>query len=146
MERDSVEREVFIKAPVERVWSFVSMPGWFIDDGSERAVTGDATNAVVELASKGKFHVKTVKKVADSYVAMRCVWTASSDDEEPDEHNSTLIEFTLAAEPGGTRLRVVESGFKNLGLSAEARRKQIEGNARGWTEALETARKRAESD
>jgi uncharacterized protein YndB with AHSA1/START domain len=46
--------------------------------------------------------------------------------------NSTLVEFTLSREGDGTRLRVVESGFRSLDLPEEERAKQAEGNVEGW--------------
>jgi uncharacterized protein YndB with AHSA1/START domain len=51
---------------------------------------------------------------------------------EPTDGNSTRVEFTLAAEGGGTRLRVVESGFELLDCSDEQRAKNLEGNTEGW--------------
>ena len=48
---------------------------------------------------------------------------------------TTLVEFQLEEVPGGTRLRVVESGFDGIPLArrAEALRK----NDAGWAEQLE---------
>ena len=46
--------------------------------------------------------------------------------------NSTVVEFTLAAEGDQTRLRVVESGFASLACSAEQRTENAAGNTRGW--------------
>ena len=53
--------------------------------------------------------------------------------DEPVEGNSTLVEFTLAPEDDGTRLRVVESGFDRLDGSDEQRREALDGNTEGWT-------------
>ena len=52
--------------------------------------------------------------------------------DEPVEGNSTLVEFTLAPEGDGTRLRVVESGFSSLATSAEQRARNHASNTRGW--------------
>jgi uncharacterized protein YndB with AHSA1/START domain len=46
--------------------------------------------------------------------------------------NSTVVEFTLAPEGDGTRLRVVESGFRALAVPADEAAKQAEGNVEGW--------------
>jgi uncharacterized protein YndB with AHSA1/START domain len=35
-------------------------------------------------------------------------------DQDPDRHNSTLVEFTLREQGGSTIVRVVESGFAEL--------------------------------
>ena len=31
---DTIEREIFIAAPAEKVWELVSVPGWWINDGA----------------------------------------------------------------------------------------------------------------
>jgi uncharacterized protein YndB with AHSA1/START domain len=46
--------------------------------------------------------------------------------------NSTLVEFSLTAEGEGTRLRVVESGFRQLEGSEEEKEKDAEGHRSGW--------------
>ena len=51
--------------------------------------------------------------------------------EEPVEGNSTLVEFTLAPEGDGTRLRVVESGFASLATSGGPARPQPREQHRG---------------
>ena len=40
---DRIEREIHVDAPIERVFALVSEPGWWIEDGPERAVTARAT-------------------------------------------------------------------------------------------------------
>ena len=51
--------------------------------------------------------------------------------------NSTLVEFTLVPDGKGTRLRVVESGFRDLDLSDEERAKYAAGNVEGWKQELD---------
>ena len=46
--------------------------------------------------------------------------------------NATLVEFTLQAEAGNTRLRVVESGFDKVDWTDEAKAKYLEENSNGW--------------
>ena len=62
----------------------------------------------------------------------------------PIERVWTLVEFTLAPEGGGTRLRVVESGFASLATSDEQRAKNHEGNTRGWQHETDELREYAE--
>ena len=57
-------------------------------------------------------------------------------DTEPAEGTSTRVEFTLEPEAGGTRLRVVETGFAALATSEEDARRNHEDNAGGWREVL----------
>ena len=56
--------------------------------------------------------------------------------DEPVEGNSTLVEFTLAPDGDGTRLRVVESGFAALATSEEQRAENHAGNTEGWAAEL----------
>ena len=46
----------------------------------------------------------------------------------------TLVEFTLEAAPGGTRLTIVESGFDRVPLSR--RSEAFRMNSDGWSEQL----------
>ena len=57
---------------------------------------------------------------------------ANAVDAEPVEGHSTLVEFSLTADEGGTRVRVVESGFASLDASEEERRRQVDDNTKGW--------------
>ncbi len=64
--------------------------------------------------------------------------------EEPVEGNSTLVEFTLAPEADGTRVRVVETGFASLATTDEQRAKNHESNTEGWGKELGELREYAE--
>ena len=55
---------------------------------------------------------------------------------EPDEGASTLVEFTLEPTDGGTRLRVVESGFAALDVPADEQERKAKGNGDGWDHEL----------
>jgi uncharacterized protein YndB with AHSA1/START domain len=54
------------------------------------------------------------------------------------------VEFTLTPEDGGTRLRVVESGFAALEGSDETRLGAWKDNTDGWAEVMDAFKKRAE--
>lgn len=141
MEADRIERDIFIAAPLQRVWSLVSEPGWWVEDGGPRSVQGEGSRVVVELA-RGKYPVLLERSEPQHYIAFR--WASAFPGEEPVEGKCTLVEFSLVGEAGGTRLRVVESGFATLAAPAEARQKEFEGNAHGWLEKLGHAKHRAE--
>lgn len=141
MEADRIERDVFIAAPLQRVWSLVSEPGWWVEDGGPRSVQGEGSRVVVELAI-GTYPVRLEHSEPRRYIAFR--WASAFPGEEPVEGKATLVEFTLTEEAGGTRLRVVESGFAKLAAPAEVQRKEFEGNAHGWLKELGHAKQRAE--
>jgi hypothetical protein len=55
-----------------------------------------------------------------------------------------LVEFTLEPAVDGTKLRVVESEFETLSLTAAEREEKISGNTQGWREELDELRVYAE--
>jgi hypothetical protein len=54
----------------------------------------------------------------------------------------TLVEFTLQAIPGGTRLRVVESGFDKL--PSGRRDEAFRSNEGGWSEQMKNIQQHVE--
>jgi uncharacterized protein YndB with AHSA1/START domain len=129
---EQIEREVVIAAPIERVWAVVTQPEhvgtWFGDAGAE-----------IDLRPGGAIIIRwkdygtgygIVERVEPPHVFAWRGALIGHTEVRPD--NSTLVEFTLAAEGGGTRLRVVESGFQTLAVPADEAMKQAEGNVEGW--------------
>ena len=135
---DSIEREVVIAAPVDRVWQLVTkaehLGRWFGDAGAEVDLRpgGAIELRWAEHAARGR--VETVEP--PRLFAFRWAPFENPAGGDPTDDNSTLVEFTLSAEGDGTRLRVVESGFDALATSDEQRRKNHEGNTDGWRQEL----------
>ena len=144
MSEDRIERETLIAAPLERVWSLVAEPGfWVGDEGSVSgtvAVEGDSV--VAKNAQYGDFPVRVEKVEPPTYLAYR--WASAFPGEELREDNSTLVEFTLTSEGDRTRLRVVESGFAALAASEDRRSQALKDNTGGWPQVLDALKKRAE--
>jgi uncharacterized protein YndB with AHSA1/START domain len=63
------------------------------------------------------------------------VWRLLTEPEHvrPREGNSTLVEFTLTPQDGGTRVRVVERGFRALDMSPDEQAAHARDNLPGWT-------------
>jgi uncharacterized protein YndB with AHSA1/START domain len=127
--QDTIEREVLIRAPIERVWEIVTTPEhmgrWFGDAGATRS--GDVITMAWE--EHGEAELEIVREEPPTVFAYR--WDANVK-----EAGRTLVEFTLAEEPSGTRVRVVESGFAALAAPAAVRDELREGNTRGWEHEL----------
>ena len=142
MSEDRIERETLIAASLERVWSLVAQPGFWVDDTA--SVAGSATEGEVLVVKNdhGQFPVLVVKVQPPRYLAYR--WASAFAGQEPREDNSTLVEFTLSQEGDKVRLRVVESGFAALAGSEELRSNAHRGNTDGWAQELEALRVRAE--
>jgi uncharacterized protein YndB with AHSA1/START domain len=144
MTADRIERETLIAASLERVWSLVAEPGFWVAD--EGTVSGTVAREGESVRAKnqqyGEFPVRTEKVQAPTYISYR--WASAFPGEDLREGNSTLIEFTLTAEEGGTRLRVVESGFAALSGPEELRARAHRDNTEGWPQVLDAFKARAE--
>jgi uncharacterized protein YndB with AHSA1/START domain len=126
--KDSIEREVLIAAPIERVWDVITRPEhigrWFGDAGAEQE--GDVIRVRWE---DNQAELRIVHSEAPHAFAWR--W-------EPHIKGigDTLVEFTLSPEGDGTRVRVLESGFASLATTDAVRDESREGNVRGWKSEL----------
>jgi uncharacterized protein YndB with AHSA1/START domain len=144
MSEDRIERETLIAAPLERVWSLVAEPGFWVADKASLpgTVAREGESMVAKNAEHGDFPVRVEKVDPPTYLAYR--WASAFRGEELREDNSTLVEFTLTPEGDQTRLRVVESGFAALAGSPELRRQAVQDNTRGWPQELDALKMRAE--
>ncbi|WP_406455867.1 SRPBCC domain-containing protein [Streptomyces sp. NBC_00876] len=144
MSEDRIERETLIEAPLERVWTLVAQPGFWVADPASLpgTVAVEGQSMVAKNAEYGEFPVRVEKVAPPTYLAYR--WASAFPGEELREDNSTLVEFTLVPEGPSTRLRVVESGFAALAGSEELRGKALEDNTGGWPQVLDAFRARVE--
>ncbi|MFE3456385.1 SRPBCC domain-containing protein [Nocardiopsis aegyptia] len=144
MSEDRIERDTLIAAPLERVWSLVAEPGFWVADAGAVAgtVAREGETVVARNAEYGDFPVRVEKVDPPAYLAYR--WASAFPGEDLREGNSTLVEFTLTTEGDRTRLRVVESGFASLAGSQELRDQAVKDNTGGWPQVLEEFAKRAE--
>jgi uncharacterized protein YndB with AHSA1/START domain len=143
MSEDRIERETLIEAPMERVWSLVAQPGfWVADKASLPGTVAREGESMVAKYAEHDYPVRVERVEPPRYLAYR--WASAFPGEELREDNSTLVEFTLTQEGGKTRLRVVESGFASLAAPDETRRRAVEDNSGGWPKELDALRTRAE--
>ncbi|MEV8442902.1 SRPBCC domain-containing protein [Actinosynnema sp. NPDC051121] len=144
MSEDRIERDTLIEAPLERVWSLVATPGFWVAD--EESVAGTVATEGASLIAKnpnlGEVAVRVEKVEPPTYVAYR--WASAFPGEGLREDNSTLVEFTLTSEDGKTRLRVVESGFSTLNTSEDLRENAVRFNTEGWPQVFDMLKGRVE--
>ncbi|OQO90817.1 SRPBCC domain-containing protein [Saccharomonospora piscinae] len=137
MNPDRIERDVLIDAPADRVWATLVEFSW-VDDGGRRGLTPrTGERFVAHNAQEGDYPIVIEKSEPPRYLAYR--WASAFEGTEPAEGNSTLVEFTLAEEQGGTRLTVVESGFATL--PQQHRAQALDENTGGWEAQLDALRK-----
>lgn len=141
-EIDSIERSIDIDASAERVWSLISVPGWFINNGTviEHEIRNEEGYVVVVDPTHGEFALRTITLDAPSYAAFRW-FNRESDAASPSDPKAatTLVEFWITEREGGVTLRVLESGFASLPIDAEKRRIAIAENTEGWEIELAAA-------
>lgn len=132
---DQIERDVLIKAPVERVWELITsaehLGTWFGDAGAEVDLRpGGALTVTWREHHAIRGRVETVDP--PRRFSWRWLHVDGDAPVEPTSANSTLVEFTLTTEDGGTRVAVVESGFDGLDVDPAARSELFASHGRGW--------------
>ena len=137
-ETNRIERHVVITAPLERVWELITsaehVGRWFGDAGAEIDLRpGGALS--LSWRDHGTFYGRVEAVEPPHRFAYR--WLSAIESRaEPTAGNSTLTEFTLAAEGDGTRVAVVESGFDALDMEAAERTAALASHTRGWPAEL----------
>jgi uncharacterized protein YndB with AHSA1/START domain len=146
MPADRIERVIEIDAPIDVVWRVITEPehinSWFTDSaeldlrpGGEGRFAWD-----VKGASRKSVSLRVERLEPPHFFSFR--WDYP-DGEDPTETNAPLVEFSLEAQGGSTRLRLVESGLENVARSAEEKETYFADHTRGWTHFAERLREYA---
>ncbi len=140
----AIEKEVVIEASLEVVWRVVTDPEqirqWFADEAEVELRVGGSGRLRFKSGDSYQLQVEALEP--PRYFAFRWVQPEGS----PARANNTmLVEFMLEPEAGGTRLRVVESGFDTIDWSDAEKAKYAEGHSRGWQVILGRLRDYASS-
>jgi len=133
---DSIQREVFLKAPRARVWKALTdskqFGEWFGVIIEQPFTPGARVTAKVTHPEYKDvlFDMLIQDVVPEQRFSWR--WHPNAIDRTRDysAEPTTLVVFSLEDAPGGTRLRVTESGFD--GVPAERRLDAYRGNTQGW--------------
>ena len=134
---DSIVRETVVAATTERVWQVLTrpeyLPRWF---GAEKAEVDLRPGGALVMvwAEHGTGYARIERVDEPTLFSFR--W-AIEPGAQPTPGEETLVEFTLAPEGDGTRLRVVERGFSTLDRPAEKQEWHRERNVDGWRQVLE---------
>lgn len=143
MTANTIEREIFIRAGIDHVWSLIAKTGFWV--GEELHFDLDAAEGetvVVDTDKYGSFPVRVDRLEPPRYAAYR--WASAYPGAGLTDDNSTLVEFTLDEQDDGVMLRVKESGFATLAGTVDFRNARREDNVQGWAAQLEALRKVAE--
>ncbi len=134
---DRIEKEVFIKAPRQRVWRALTEPGefgaWFRVNlvGQQFAPGKVAAGAVMYPGHEHLTWRVTVEQMEPERVFSWRWWPHAIDPtKDYSQEPTTLVTFELEERPGGTLLKVTESGFDQVPI--ERRETAYRGNSQGW--------------
>ena len=156
MNSDRIEKEVVLKAPLDRVWRAISdseeFGRWFgvRFDGpfvAGKSVTGTMTPTEVDddvaatqqpyQGQADAWHIVAVE--SQRRLAFRWHPFGVEAGVDVSQEPTTLVEFTLEDTSDGVLLRIVESGFE--AIPANRRRTAFEANSEGWAAQTELIRK-----
>lgn len=139
---DRIEKHIDLKAPQARVWQAISdapeFGRWF---GANLEGQAFAPGRVARgaITYPGYEHLTMEVQVVDVDPPRRLAFHWHPYAVEPGvdyrDEPPTLVEFTLVATPGGTRLTVVESGFDRL--PAHRRDLAFRMNEGGWAAQMD---------
>jgi uncharacterized protein YndB with AHSA1/START domain len=144
---DSIEKSVVLRAPRDRVWRAVSdskeFGSWFgvVFDGPFTAgakmrgrivpTTVDPVVAATQEPYTGVAFELTVERiVAPTLLSFRWHPFAVEQGVDYEKEPTTLVVFELSDAPGGTLLKVTESGFDGIPFARRA--KAFGANEGGW--------------
>ena len=138
---DRIEKSVEMKAPVSRVWrvltDYKEFGEWFRVKLENPFVPGQLTRGAISHPGYEhlKFEVAVQKMEPERFFSF--TWHPFAIDPKRDysKETPTLVEFTLEPIAGGTRLRVVESGFHKI--PAHRRAEAFRMNEGGWAAQME---------
>jgi uncharacterized protein YndB with AHSA1/START domain len=149
MTQDRIEKTVVLKAARAKVWKAISdsqaFGTWFGLSVEEPFVAGRKVEAKIATTQVDS----EIAKMQEPYVGALCImfiekvepetcfafrWHPGADPATDPDAPTTLVTFTLADAPGGTRLTIVESGFDRIPLDKRA--KAFADNEGGWEAQL----------
>jgi uncharacterized protein YndB with AHSA1/START domain len=146
---DRIEKQIDLKAPVERVWHALTdheaFGEWFRVKLDGPFVKGEVSSG--HITWPGYEHLRWEAKIErmDAPRMFAFTWHPAAIDTSVDysKETPTLVEFRLEPIEGGTRLTVVESGFS--GLPKHRLGDAMRMNDEGWTVQMENIRHYVES-
>jgi uncharacterized protein YndB with AHSA1/START domain len=141
---EKIEREISIQAPIATVWEVITKPEyisqWFgsqaeIDlrpGGKGKLSWGEDLEAPLEIVEVEKPHLFSF------------LWVAPDEETKP-THQQTLVEFWLTEDGVGTKVRLIESGFEQLEITAEQQANLIAKHTPGWGDFLSSLQRCAQN-
>ena len=143
MTTDRIERQVLLRAPRARVWRALTDPEqfgqWFgvLVADAQFAPGARGRGAVTHPGYRHLTWEVTIERMEPERVfSWRWHPHATDPGQDYSAEPTTLVVFELEDAPGGTLLKVVESGFD--GIPPARRAEAYRGNEGGWTQQIES--------
>ncbi|OBG27605.1 SRPBCC family protein [Mycobacterium sp. 852002-51057_SCH5723018] len=145
MSTDRIEKQVLLRAPLDRVWRAVSdaehFGRWFGVRFDGPFVAGQPVTATItpttvddQVAKRQEPHagVRSTWQIVAIEPPRRFAyrWQPCAGEPDVDEDATTLVEFALSETPDGVLLTITESGFD--AIPAARRSSAFESNSEGW--------------
>jgi|SRR5215831_183441 len=139
---DRIEKQILLKAPRSRVWRALTdsreFGDWLQMKFDEPFVEGRTVSGQVTYPGyehlKGEIVIERIEP--ERRFSYRWHPNAVDADHDYSKEPMTLVEFTLEEKPGGTLLKLVESGFDSIPI--ERRAAALKSNDGGWTEQMKS--------
>ncbi len=140
---DRIVQTVTINASLDRVWSLVTEPGWWVPTAVPQPIDHTPGHQVMRTSETwGSFPIEVVRVDPQVYAAFR--WASNFPGEALTAGNTTLVEFTLTPRADSVEVTVTESGFAALEAPESVRTSGLDSNTAGWSEELDNLKTRAE--
>jgi uncharacterized protein YndB with AHSA1/START domain len=135
-----IEKQIELKAPVSRVWraltDYREFGEWFRVALEGPFVHGETSRGHITWPGYEHLVWEVEVQKLEPETLFSFTWHPYAIDPAKDYslETPTLVEFKLEAIPGGTRLKVTESGFENL--PAERLPEAFLRNEGGWSQQI----------
>src|SRR5882757_5860138 len=136
-----IEKRIELKAPISRVWRALTdhreFGAWFRVRIDGPFVPGQVTRGLITYPGYEHLRWEAVIQKMEPERLFSFTWHPYAKDPNQDysKEPPTLVEFTLQPIPGGTLLRVVESGFDKI--PSHRRAEAFRMNEGGWSVQME---------
>ncbi|MFJ4655437.1 SRPBCC domain-containing protein [Nocardia sp. NPDC088792] len=131
MEYGSIEREIYVDASPEVVFEVVSKPEhiseWWSDDAAFEATPGASGHLIW-----GNGEQVVPMTVVDADPPRQFSFRWCSEEAEGGAGHSLLVTFELIPSGTGTRIRLTETGFREMGWEVAKLEEQYNDHASGW--------------
>jgi uncharacterized protein YndB with AHSA1/START domain len=130
---DQIRKTITLRAPRSRVWRALTDPAqfgeWFGARLTGKFVPGQRLRGPITIPGYDHLSFEVIVEQMEPERLFSWRWQPGGDPDVDPAEPMTLVVFELEDVPGGTQLRVVESGFDRVPAArrAEAFRKNDEG-------------------